>query len=233
MQAELIRFDVENDEHPRNAEGFCIPCEPGEVGELIGRLPTKEGEIRGRFEGYTSKAATEAKILRDVFESGDAYFRTGDLLKNDDEGFYYFIDRIGDTFRWKGENVSTQEVAEALGTFPGVQMTNVYGVEIPDQDGRAGMASIVLDDPASFDGAAYYAHAIEALPSYACPAFVRVQPELEITGTFKLRKVDLQKEGFDPETCPDPLFVRNDAARAYTPLNAERHAAILAGELRL
>src|SRR5690606_29826511 len=141
---------------------------------------------------------------------------------------FYFVDRIGDTFRWKGENVSTQEVAEALGTFPGARLANVYGVEVPGADGRAGMVALVLDDPAGLDGKALYAHVADALPAYAAPAFVRVSEHAEVTGTFKLRKVELQREGYDPARVGDPLYVRDDEARAYLPLDAERHAAIAA-----
>jgi fatty-acyl-CoA synthase len=233
MDARLVRYDVERDEHVRDANGRLVECKPGEVGELIASLPRKPGEARGRFEGYTSAEATERKILRNAFADGDAFFRTGDLLKTDAEGFYYFVDRIGDTFRWKGENVSTQEVAEAIGAFPGVRIANVYGVEVPGADGRAGMVGLVLEDARRFDGAAFHAHVKESLPGYAAPAFVRLQEDVEVTGTFKLRKVELQREGYDPERLADPLFVRDDEARAYVPLTPERHAAIRAGEHRL
>lgn len=233
MDARLVRYDVERDEHLRDAAGRLVECRPGEVGELISSLPRKPGETRGRFEGYTSAEATERKILRDCFTEGDAFFRSGDLLRTDAEGFFYFVDRIGDTFRWKGENVSTQEVAEAVAAWPGVRIANVYGVEVPGADGRAGMVGLVLEDPGAFDGAACYAHVAGALPAYAAPAFVRIQEDLEVTGTFKLRKVELQREGYDPERVRDPLFVRDDAARAYLPLTPERHDAIRRGEHRL
>jgi fatty-acyl-CoA synthase len=233
MDARLVRYDVERDEHVRDARGRLVECGPGEPGELIGALPRRDGELRGRFEGYTSSEATERKILRDGFAPGDAWFRTGDLLRSDAQGYFYFVDRIGDTFRWKGENVSTQEVAEAIGSFPGVRMCNVYGVEVPGSDGRAGMAALALDDPARFAGDALYAHALATLPPYAAPVFVRLQDDADVTGTFKLRKVDLQREGWDPARIAEPLFVRDDGARAYVPLTPERHAAIHAGERRL
>jgi len=229
----IIRFDVEGDEHVRNAEGLCIECDPGEVGELVGEIPTDPEKTEGRFEGYTSKEATEKKILRDVFAKGDTWFRTGDLLRCDADGYYYFIDRIGDTFRWKGENVSTQEVAEALSVYPGVEMCNVYGVEVPGMDGRAGMAAIVLENPSAFDGQQFYELVDKSLPAYAAPAFVRIQEEPEMTGTFKLRKVDLQKEGYDADVVRDPILVRQDSAKAYVPLDAERRASLAAGTLRI
>ncbi len=229
----IIRYDVANDEHPRDAAGLCIPCADGEVGELVAEIPRDADTAAGRFEGYTSKEATEKKILRDVVEPGDTYFRSGDLLKRDADGYFYFVDRIGDTFRWKGENVSTQEVAEAVSAFPGVQMVNVYGVDVAGQDGRAGMAAIGLEDPAGFDGPAFFAHVAETLPTYAAPIFVRLQSDFEITGTFKLRKVDLQKEGYDLSQVADPLFVRDDQAQAYVPLTEQRVTAIRSGQLRV
>lgn len=229
----LIKYDVETDEHVRDEQGLCIECAPDEVGELVGEIPTNPDTPSGRFEGYTSKEATERKILRDVRKRGDQWFRTGDLLRCDARGYYFFVDRIGDTFRWKGENVSTQEVAEAISVLPGVQMTNVYGVEIPGQDGRAGMAAIALDDPSRFDGKALYELVKRSLPAYAAPVFVRVQPEPEVTVTFKLRKVDLQEQGYDPAKIDDPIYVRDDAAGSYVPLDAERLSALHAGTLRV
>jgi len=214
----LVRYDVENDEHIRGDDGLCIECKPDEVGEMLGEIPADSNTAQGRFEGYTSKEATEKKILRDVKKQGDTFFRTGDLLKCDAAGYFYFIDRIGDTFRWKGENVSTQEVAEAVGIYPGVEMVNVYGVEVAGTDGRAGMAAMILADSSTFDGAALYKLATDQLPAYARPVFVRLQPQAEVTGTFKLRKVELQREGYDPVTVSDPLFVRDDAAQTYKPL---------------
>lgn len=231
-QPRLIRYDVESDTHVRSAEGLCIECAPDEVGELVGEIPQKEDTFQGRFEGYTSKAETEKKILRDVRAKGDTWFRTGDLLRCDKRGYFYFVDRIGDTFRWKGENVSTQEVAEAVGAYPGIQLVNVYGVEL-GADGRAGMAAIVLDDPSRFDGKAFYELASSALPSYATPVFVRLQPEPEITGTFKLRKVDLQSEGYDSDAIEDPLYVRDDSQREYVELTPARLRAVKSGELRV
>ncbi len=232
-QPRLIRYDVERDQHARTAEGLCVECAPGETGELVARIPQDSNRAQGRFEGYTSKEATERKILRDVFEPGDQYFRTGDLLRCDRDGYFYFIDRVGDTFRWKGENVSTQEVAEALGVFPSVEVVNVYGVAIPGQDGRAGMVSLTLAPGASFDAGAFYELAERSLPPYAQPVLVRLDQQADITGTFKLRKVELQREGYDPSAIKDPLYVRDDAARCYVPLTRERATALDRGELRI
>jgi fatty-acyl-CoA synthase len=222
----LVRYDVERDTHERDEDGHCIPCGPGEVGEAIGRITAV-----ARFEGYTNEEATKKKILRDVFDDGDAYFRTGDLLRMDEDDYFYFVDRIGDTFRWKGENVATSEVAEALSMAPGVVEANVYGVEIPGQEGRAGMAALVVDD--AFDPTELYAHLERELPTYARPVFVRIGKELETTGTFKHRKVELVKEGFDPAAISDPVLFADASARSYVPLLAERHAEIVNGEVRL
>jgi fatty-acyl-CoA synthase len=231
--ARLVRFDVESETHLRDDKGFCIECAPGEPGELIGRIPKKPATAIGRFEGYTSREDSERKILRDVFKKGDAWFRSGDLLQNDEEGFFYFVDRIGDTFRWKGENVSTQEVAGALESFPGVSMVNVYGVGMAGGDGRAGMAAFLPENRQTFDGKAFYEFVGEVLPTYAAPLFVRLIEEPDMTGTFKLRKVDLQKEGFDLERVRDPLLFRDAEASAYVPLTPQILDEIRAGSRRL
>jgi fatty-acyl-CoA synthase len=229
-KAVLIRYDVEREDYVRDEAGRVVACAEGEAGELIGRI--SEGRTAaGRFEGYTSREESEKKILRDVFKTGDAWFRTGDLMRRA-QG-YYFVDRIGDTFRWKGENVSTQDVAEAIDLFEGVELCAVYGVEVPGGDGRAGMAAVVMRDRGEPDGAALYAHVAEMLPAYARPAFVRIQRAPELTSTLKLRKVELQRQGFEPARVSDPLFYRDDGRRAYLPLTQEVNDAIAAGTLRL
>ena len=135
---------------------------PNEIGEAIGKIATDPSNLGARFEGYTSKEASEQKILRNVFEPGDAWFRTGDLMRKDAQGYFYFVDRIGDTFRWKGENVSTSEVAAAICAFPGVKDATVYGVTIPGAEGRAGMAALVTSD--ALDLAAFRSHLIGRPP---------------------------------------------------------------------
>jgi fatty-acyl-CoA synthase len=215
----LVRYDVETDTHPRDAEGRMIECAPGEVGEFIGMILDLPDSGAGRFEGYTSAGATDAKILRDVFQPGDAWYRSGDLLRRDEHDYFYFVDRIGDTYRWKSENVSTQEVAEALSGFPGLEIANVYGVRVAGSEGRAGMAALVMRD--AFDGEAFFAWTEQHLPRYAAPVFVRLSAQADMTTTFKLRKVDLQREGYDPARVADPLWVRDESARAYVPLDDE------------
>jgi fatty-acyl-CoA synthase len=185
------------------------------------------------FDGYVDRRDNEQKILRDCFAKGDRYLRTGDLLRRDRAGYYYFVDRVGDTFRWKGENVATQEVAELLNGAPGVSETAVYGVAVPGTEGRAGMALVVPSPGTSFDPGAYHAFVMRTLPSYARPLFVRVAAGMDVTGTLKHTKWRLQEEGFDPAHVSDPLYFRDDEAGAYVPLDVALKRRIDAGELDL
>jgi len=228
IKTRIVRFDVEHEMPVRGPDGFCYECNAGEVGEAIGEITDEPGR---NFEGYTKASETEKKILRDVFKKGDAWFRTGDLMKQDEEGFFYFVDRIGDTFRWKGENVSTNEVSEALSVLPGIKEANVYGVSVPGTDGRAGMAALVVSP--EFDITKLAAQLAPNLPAYARPIFLRIRPEMEITGTFKLRKVELVKEGFDPDTISDPLYILHNSNPEYVPLTAQVYADIVAGKMKL
>lgn len=213
----LVRFDVENDCHPRDEHGFYQLCEVGEVGEAMGFIVDHPDIGGGRFEGYTCAAATESKIRRNVLREGDAWWSSGDLLRQDADGYCYFVDRIGDTFRWKSENVSTQEVAEALGDLPGLELINVYGVQVPQHEGRAGMAAVLMQAGQAFDPQAFYRLTDTRLPRYAAPVFVRVTAAADLTSTFKLRKVDLQRQGYCPDACTDPLFIRDERSQTYQP----------------
>ncbi|MFC3080004.1 long-chain-acyl-CoA synthetase [Phenylobacterium terrae] len=204
FNARLIQFDVETEQPIRGPDGLCIECGAGQVGECIGRIGD---DARTDYTGYVDKAASEKKILRDVFQKGDAWFRTGDLMRQDADGYVYFVDRIGDTFRWKGENVSTAEVALRLHEAPGVLEANVYGVEAPGAEGRAGMAALVTSG--EFDVKAFGEHVERELPHFAQPMFLRLLPALETTGTFKQRKVDLVAEGFDPSKVKHPLYFKH------------------------
>jgi fatty-acyl-CoA synthase len=228
-QVRLARYDVAKGELVRGADGFLVACGVDEPGELLGRI-SRRGPMP--YDGYTDARASEAKVVRNAFRRRDAYFRTGDILRCDRDGYYYFVDRVGDTFRWKGENVATQEVAEVLNDAPGVSETNVYGVQIPGTDGRAGMAAIVLKPGAQFDPLALYMRARQ-LPAYARPLFVRIVPAMDVTGTLKQRKSDLQRQGYDPRNCPDPLFFRDDAQRRYVALTTSLFEGIQSGVLRL
>jgi fatty-acyl-CoA synthase len=213
----LVRYDVASGAHVRDAEGFMVPCLPGEVGEAIGMIIDHPDIGGGRFEGYTSAEATEQKILRNVFREGDAWWSSGDLMRMDEDGYCYFVDRVGDTFRWKSENVSTQEVAEALSDFPGLEIINVYGVRVPGHEGRAGMATIVMQPGCPFDARAFYALTTQRLPHYAVPLFLRLSAQADLTTTFKLRKVDLHRQGYDPANFSDPLLVRDNDNATYSP----------------
>ena len=224
-----VAFDVDGNVEKRDADGHCLECGVDEPGELLGEIVDDPGKPAAKFDGYCDPAATRAKILRDVFKPGDAWFRTGDLLKRDARGYYYFVDRIGDTFRWKGENVSTTEVAETISAFPGVLEATVYGVAVPGHDGRAGMAAMVVDNVAEFDLAGLRAALGERLPAYARPLFLRFRPKLDLTGTFRPRKVELVAQGFDPERCGDPIYVDDRHAGAYARVDADFVAAAKAG----
>jgi len=227
FNVKLVHFDVDTEEPERSAQGLCIECRPGEIGEAIGEIGD---EPRTNFTGYADKTATEKKVLRNAFKKGDAWFRTGDLMRQDEEGYFYFIDRLGDTFRWKGENVATSEVSERLSDIPGVKEANVYGVAVPEADGRAGMASVVTGP--DFDLKTFETQSEASLPAYAQPLFLRLQPEIEITGTFKYRKTDLVEEGFDPTKVKEPLYFRVPG-EGYKPLDAAMYKRIKAGEFKL
>jgi fatty-acyl-CoA synthase len=224
----LVKLDVERNAPLRNESGFCVRCAPNETGEAIGRISEDRG---ARFDGYTDRDATERKVLRDVFAPGDAWFRTGDLMRRDDSGFYYFVDRIGDTFRWKGENVATSEVAAAITAFPGIVDANVYGVAIPGADGRAGMAEIVC--AGTIDLAAFREHLARSLPRYAHPVLLRMRSEIDVTQTFKQRKRGDAQGGFDPSSCADALYVHDPDSRAYVTLDRLLYERIQSGKMRL
>ena len=217
----LVRYDLERDDYLRDAEGRLQLCEAGEIGEVIGFIVDHPEIAGGRFEGYTSAMATEQKILRNVFQPGDAWWRSGDLLRFDEDGYFWFVDRIGDTFRWKSENVATTEVAEALADFPGLESINIYGVKVPDHEGRAGMAAVVMQPGHDFDGSAFYQQVAERLPAYARPLFVRVAAAADMTSTFKLKKFDLQQQGYDPDRYSDPLLVCDPDSGCYQPYGRE------------
>ncbi len=221
----VLRYDTEKGDYVRTPEGACVPARAGEVGELVAEVLDGPG-VAGMYEGYTSAEATEAKLLRNVFKPGDRWVRSGDLVRFDEDDYFYFVDRLGDTFRWRGHNVSTEEVAEVLASFPGPASTNVYGVRVTGEEGRAGMVSLTYTDPSQFDPAGFHAFAVERLATYAVPMFVRVSRVADLTATFKLRKIDLQRDGYDPRRIADPLYVRDLRAGTYLPVTDASLAAL-------
>jgi len=234
MRIALVRTGQEDAVVWRDASGRCRRVPTGASGEAICEIDTGEHQAdtgAGQFEGYSDREASEQKILRDVFRPGDAWYRSGDLMRQDELGYFYFVDRLGDTFRWKGENVSTSEVATTLQGCGHVAQAVVYGVQVPGHEGRAGMAAMVV--AAGFSLSAFQQQLAAALPTYAQPVFIRLVPELELTGTFKLNKQHLSAEGYDPTQLSDPMFILEPATRRYLPLDAERYRALLAGTLRV
>lgn len=227
----LVKVDPETGEAIRNAEGFCLECEPNEAGEALTRAQVENSQAGGRYEGYTDKEATERKLLRNVFKPGDAWVRSGDLMRRDSQGFFYFVDRLGDTFRWKGENVATTEVAEILRSFAGVRHAVVYGVKVAGMEGRIGMASLTCDG--DVDLAALRTHIVESLPSYARPVFLRMQNDCASTETFKYSKTKLVNQGFNPELTQDAIYFNNPETQTLHPLDRTLYGRIQAGEFRL
>lgn len=226
---ELVQYDTEKEEPARDTDGRCIKVPRGETGLLVVKI-TKSSE----FSGYAGdKRLSERKILTDVFCKGDSYFNSGDLLRFDEEGFIYFQDRVGDTFRWKGENVATREVEAVIGGHDSVEEVNVYGVSVSGHEGKIGMASVQLKVGQSFDGKKLYDHVRDFLPRYAAPQFIRIQDSIEVTGTYKQCKGNLVKEGFDPSVISDPLYFMDDKIACYVPMTHDIHDSIQQKRLKL
>ena len=220
----LVRTDPATAEPLRDEAGRCLPCGVDEPGEAVAEL----GGAR-RFDGYTDAAASAKKLLRDAFAEGDCWFRTGDLMRRDAAGYYSFVDRLGDTFRWKGENVATTEVASAVLSCPGVADAVVYGVAIQGAEGKAGMAAIVADQV--FDPGVLRAHLATRLPPYARPLFLRICQDLVRTGTFKLNKSGLAREGFAGGN--DPVWFDDRGEGRFVPVDVELRARIAGGTVRV
>ena len=245
MGMKIVEFDIEEEVPKKDPKtGRCIECPPGTSGELI--CPVKADKPHTKFAGYTDAKSSSKKLIKGAFEDGDEYFRTGDLINKDEKGFFYFVDRIGDTFRWKGENVSTTEVSEVVSAYPGIIEANVYGVEIPgSKDGRACLAALTLEDNRAADLGGHSdmtapelaklaEKVISELPVYARPLFIRVLASGgPSTGTFKQQKVQLRKEGCDPGKCgSDKLFWWNAKGGKFEPLDADAHAKFATGAIK-
>ncbi len=227
----LVLIDIETGEPIRDERGFCTPCSTGQAGEALGKVVDDPSNLGSRFEGYTSTEASQRKILQNVFAPGDSWFRSGDLMRKDESGYYYFVDRIGDTFRRKGENVATTEVAEAICQFSGITHANVYGVRVPGTEGRVGMATLAVNH--ELDRAGLRKHLVNCLPPYAMPAFLRVSSEVDLTGTFKYSKNELVRQGYDPGASTDALYFDSPEASAFVPLDRALYQRIQGKEFRL
>nr|XP_038027216.1 long-chain fatty acid transport protein 6 isoform X3 [Anas platyrhynchos]XP_038027217.1 long-chain fatty acid transport protein 6 isoform X3 [Anas platyrhynchos]XP_038027218.1 long-chain fatty acid transport protein 6 isoform X3 [Anas platyrhynchos] len=226
---ELLKYDISKEELMKDKHGRCKKAQIGEPGLLVTQV-TREAP----FSGYVgNNEASEKKLLRNVFVKGDVYFNTGDLLVMDDNGFLYFTDRVGDTFRWKGENVATVEVAEIITMMDFIQEANVYGVNVKNCEGRIGMAAVVLKPNQAFDGERLYKHLVDFLPSYARPRFVRIMDAMQITPTFKHQKMHLVDEGFNPEIISEPLYFLHEPSCSYVPLTREIYKNVASGEICL
>ncbi len=216
----LLEYDVAEDEILKNDEGFCKKITNHDPGLLIVEIGPN-----AVFNGYTDKEASEKKILRDVFKVGDAWFNTGDLIKTVDVGFafgkehYQFVDRVGDTFRWRSENVSTNEVGEILNGYKDVNMANVYGVKVPGCEGRAGMAAFSLEDFEGFNWLEFSEYVENNLPKYARPIFIRIIQEMDTTGTFKLKKNELRDDAFNINKVGDKVFCLKPSSNIYERLD--------------
>ncbi|XP_059825926.1 long-chain fatty acid transport protein 6-like [Hypanus sabinus] len=229
LSYKLVKFDVLNEKPIRNEQGRCEIVKKGKAGLLISSV-TKSNP----FSGYAgNKKFSEQKLLRDVFKKGDVYFNSGDLLSESEDGYIYFHDRIGDTFRWKGENVATTEVAEIIGLLDMVEEVIVYGVAITGYEGRIGMAAIILKPDQVFDGKKIYNHVLEHLPGYAYPRFLRIQKTMEMTETFKRKKIKLVEEAFNPKIISEPLYFLDTTEKSYIVMTEQIYNQILSFEIKL
>ena len=225
----IIRIDPDTNEPVRNSFGLCESADYNEPGELIGKI-TERDPLRD-FTGYKGLPnQTQKKILRDVLKRGDKYFRTGDFLKMDEEGYVYFTDRTGDTFRWRGENVSTTEIENTTSKIIKNVEVACYGVEIPGAEGRAGMIAIVHQDGINL--ADLSRELQERLPAYAVPLFVRVVEKLEYTATEKIIKRKLREEAFDIKHIVDPFYFMDPVSKTYIPLTEDVYKKIIDKEYR-
>ena len=229
IEVDIIKVDTETGKYIRNSQGFCEKVGVNEPGEVIGEIGATASES---FDGYQDPAATKKKILKDVFKKGDAYFLSGDLMRMDEEGYLYFCDRIGDTFRWKGENVSTDEVEGIIGRLVDLRDVVVFGVDVPGAEGKAGMACIVGDEE-SVDVGGLAEKVYRALPTYAVPLFVRLIQQADLTGTYKFQKTCLRGEGYDIGKVSDPLFFLDTSKKIYVPLDEEKFQQLQKRKIRV
>lgn len=224
----LVKYDELTGEPTRNSEGYCTECDTNEPGIFIGKINKKKPV--NDFAGYTDIQATKKKVLENVFQKGDVFFNSGDVLVMDELGYFFFKDRTGDTFRWKGENVATTEVEGVISNVVNLNDAVVYGVEIPHTDGKCGMVAIV-DTQHILNLQDLAAGLKKNLPAYACPLFVRILKDMPLTGTFKLKKVELQKEGYDITKIKDAIYFYKSGE--FIPLTEEIFNGINSGKVRV
>ncbi|MFX1452874.1 MAG: AMP-binding protein, partial [Promethearchaeota archaeon] len=225
----LAKIDPETGEFYKNEKGFHVKCKPGDVGMVLIKV-SGEG---GLFAGYRDEKKTKEKLMQNVFRPNDVYFNSGDTVQLHENLWVSFYDRTGDTFRWKGENVSTLEVESILNSYPPIVMSCVYGVSIPNMSGKAGMAAIKLDPAINFEIDRFSRFIDESLPRYSIPIFIRISDELELTGSLKIKKFNLRKEGYNLELLQDPLFFWDSSVKKYVPFNNSIHKEILDGKLKM
>ncbi|CAL4091093.1 unnamed protein product [Meganyctiphanes norvegica] len=230
MPYKIIKVDKETNEPIRDKSGLCILCKPGEPGEIVG-LISKRDPLR-KFHGYADKKATEKKIIENVLKKGDCAYASGDIIEFDELGYCIFKDRTGDTFRWRGENVSTQEVEDVVSRKVGGKDVAVFGVEVPSAEGKAGMA-VITDPTRSVDLNNLLEELKVFLPSYARPVFIRLTKEIDMTGTLKIKKTTLQKQGYDLSQIDDPLYFLDSKQNQYLALTPELHQRLLQGKTGL
>uniref|UniRef100_V9KLE9 Arachidonate--CoA ligase n=1 Tax=Callorhinchus milii TaxID=7868 RepID=V9KLE9_CALMI len=226
----LVKVNEDTMELIRGPEGLCVPCKPGEPGQLVGRINQKD-PLR-RFDGYANESATHKKIAYSVFRKGDSAYLSGDVLVMDSLGYMYFKDRSGDTFRWRGENVSTTEVEATLSHLLSMTDVAVYGVEVPGVEGKAGMAAIADPDNIVRPDLLYQ-QLQRALPAYSRPIFLRMLPTVDTTSTFKIQKTRLRKEGFDVHQIRDRLYFLDSKLGRYVPMDTELYDGIQSGKIHL
>ena len=235
-----VKIDPDTEEILRDAAGFAIVCKAGEAGEVVHKLDPAAAEAA--FAGYyKNTTATDKRFIRNLLKEGDLWFRSGDMMRQDPDGCVYFVDRLGDTFRWKSENVSTNEVSDVLGRFDQVAEANVYGVQVPHSDGRAGCAAIVpISSLAAedLDLQKLAEYLIATLPRYAVPIFLRVVPQLEYTGTMKLQKGRLRGEGVDLDKIEqsrpeDRMFWLRPGTARYEKFGRREWEELKGGQVRL
>jgi citronellyl-CoA synthetase len=224
----VVKVDQETDELLKDENGSYILCKQGETGMLLLAILKNSAYL-----GYKDKKQTEERILRNVLQENDAFFNTGDLITLHEDHWISFADRSGDTFRWKGENVSTQEVENILNSFPNIDMCSVFGVELPNTEGKAGMVAIKLKPSANFNLKEFARFVIDNLPKYSIPIFLRVQNDLEVTGTLKLRKINLKKQGYDINIIKDPIYLWDSSLNSYKTLEKDDYSRIMAGKLNV